>query len=319
MSSPERAAFRGSDTMRRLISHNHQLLPIISRFNIAFGFGDASIEETCRANGVDLPTFLAVCNLVCGLPYEVDGLSLTALTDFLRRAHRSFVDVALPKIRRNIIDAINHVDTDEVALLMIRFYDDYVQEVRRHMEHEDQEVFEYVRRLQEGHGRPGYSIAAYNVDHEPMNDKLHELKDIFIYHYNQRDNDRLSATLFDIITCEHDLQTHFLVEDRLLVPAVERLERHVAEQQSLRDEEDDGDASNAQPTRTLTAREVDIVRCVAKGMSNKEIADELCISTHTVTTHRRNISAKLEIHSPAGLVIYAIIHRLVDISEVKPV
>ena len=67
----------------------------------------------------------------------------------------------------------------------------------------------------------------------------------------------------------------------------------------------------------LSLREREIVKAVAKGMSNKEVADLLCISTHTVTTHRRNIAAKLEIHNPAGLTIYAIVNGLIDISEVK--
>ncbi|MFI3298919.1 MAG: response regulator transcription factor [Rikenellaceae bacterium] len=67
----------------------------------------------------------------------------------------------------------------------------------------------------------------------------------------------------------------------------------------------------------LSVREKEIVKAVARGMSNKEVADTLCISTHTVTTHRRNIAAKLEIHNPAGLTIYAIVNGLIDISEVK--
>lgn len=67
----------------------------------------------------------------------------------------------------------------------------------------------------------------------------------------------------------------------------------------------------------LSQREKDIVKAVAKGMSNKEVADMLSISTHTVTTHRRNIASKLEIHNPAGLTIYAIVNGLIDISEVK--
>ena len=68
----------------------------------------------------------------------------------------------------------------------------------------------------------------------------------------------------------------------------------------------------------LTDRESEILVSVAKGMTNKEIADALNLSVHTVATHRRNISAKLEIHSSAGLAIYAIIHNLIDLSEVHP-
>ena len=52
-------------------------------------------------------------------------------------------------------------------------------------------------------------------------------------------------------------------------------------------------------------------------LSNKQIADTLCISTHTVITHRRNIVAKLQIHSPAGLTIYAIVNKLVDLSDIR--
>lgn len=59
-----------------------------------------------------------------------------------------------------------------------------------------------------------------------------------------------------------------------------------------------------------------MVACIARGLSTKEIADRLNLSAHTVNTHRRNICAKLDIHSAAGLTIYAIIHNLVDIADI---
>jgi regulator of cell morphogenesis and NO signaling len=67
----------------------------------------------------------------------------------------------------------------------------------------------------------------------------------------------------------------------------------------------------------LSDRERDVIVSLVQGMSNKEIADHLFISVNTVITHRRNISRKLQIHSPAGLTIYAIVNGLVDISSVK--
>ena len=67
----------------------------------------------------------------------------------------------------------------------------------------------------------------------------------------------------------------------------------------------------------LTMREREIVVGIAKGLSNKEIAEVLHVSVNTVMTHRRNIASKLEIHSPAGLTIYAIVTKLVDITEVQ--
>lgn len=67
----------------------------------------------------------------------------------------------------------------------------------------------------------------------------------------------------------------------------------------------------------LSEREKDILKSVVKGMTNKEIADFHNISIHTVITHRRNISRKLEIHSVSGLTIYAILNKLVDIKDIK--
>lgn len=67
----------------------------------------------------------------------------------------------------------------------------------------------------------------------------------------------------------------------------------------------------------LSSREKEIIICVVKGMTNKEIADILFLSAHTVITHRRNIARKLQIHSPAGLTIYAIVNKLVELQEIK--
>lgn len=67
----------------------------------------------------------------------------------------------------------------------------------------------------------------------------------------------------------------------------------------------------------LSQREKEIVSCVVKGMTNKEIAEQLFLSIHTVITHRKNISKKLQIHSVSGLTIYAIVNKLVELSDIK--
>lgn len=69
--------------------------------------------------------------------------------------------------------------------------------------------------------------------------------------------------------------------------------------------------------QTLSTREKEIVVCVVKGMTNRSIADQLFLSTHTVVTHRRNIARKLQIHSASGLTVYAIVNKLVELSDIK--
>ncbi|MDR1883831.1 MAG: LuxR C-terminal-related transcriptional regulator [Prevotella sp.] len=77
------------------------------------------------------------------------------------------------------------------------------------------------------------------------------------------------------------------------------------------------DQSNLIDQEELSDREKEILISVVKGMSNKEIAEHHNISIHTAITHRRNITRKLKVHSISGLTIYAIINKLVDISEIK--
>ena len=67
----------------------------------------------------------------------------------------------------------------------------------------------------------------------------------------------------------------------------------------------------------LSAREKDILICVAKGLINKEIADLFNISIHTVISHRRNITRKTGIKTVAGLTVYALLNNLIDASSVE--
>ena len=65
-------------------------------------------------------------------------------------------------------------------------------------------------------------------------------------------------------------------------------------------------------SQVLSPREKEILRHVALGLSNKEIADRLFISTHTVISHRKNITEKLGIKSISGLTLYAFLNRIID-------
>lgn len=77
--------------------------------------------------------------------------------------------------------------------------------------------------------------------------------------------------------------------------------------------------SGEKERRELSLREKEIVKAIVRGYSNKEIASMMNLSVNTVMTHRRNIAAKLKIHSPAGLTIYAIVSKLVRLEEVSDV
>jgi len=67
----------------------------------------------------------------------------------------------------------------------------------------------------------------------------------------------------------------------------------------------------------LSPRETTIVRLVSMGLTNRQIAEQLFLSAHTVMTHRKNIISKLGIKSVSGLTIYAIVNNIITLDEVS--
>ncbi|MBW6483870.1 MAG: response regulator transcription factor [Vicingaceae bacterium] len=62
---------------------------------------------------------------------------------------------------------------------------------------------------------------------------------------------------------------------------------------------------------SLSEREIEVIKLISDGFTNKEIADSLFLSTHTVNTHRKNIMHKLNIKNTAGIVIYAVKENII--------
>lgn len=315
--TPKSCEYRSTDRMRDIIADNTLLLSTLSRFEITLGFGDASIREVCKRTGVDTETFLAVANLMSHKKYPVQRIDIHSLIKYLQNAHDYFLDFLLPSIRRRLIDALSTSENNDIPLLILKFFDDYQEEVNKHMVYENNHVFTYVKKLLEGTQTKEYNISNFLANHKPIASKLHELKEIIICHYTGEGSraNLLNSVLFDIIMCERDLLSHCEVEDKVFVPAVLELEKDVAK--GILNTDSDINELPDEALSDITEREREIIACVARGLSNKEIADRLFLSVHTVATHRRNVCAKLQIHSTSGLTIFAILHHLIDLSEVK--
>lgn len=310
--------YKPTDKMRDLVAHNSALILVMGRFGISLGFGDKSVRDVCRAHNVNENTFLEVVNFVSNREYNCESISLQSLIGYLKQAHEYFLDFNLPNIRRKLIEAVDCSGANDIAMLIVRFYDEYVTEVRKHMRYENEVVFSYVEKLSQGLLNRNFTIAAFAGKHSPIGDKLKELKDIIIRYYPEKNNYLLNAVLLDIILCEQDLTSHCMIEDKLFVPAVKIIEQQLKQSgQILYMDDSSEEITEKDKLEILSQREKDIIICVTKGMNNKEIADYLFLSVHTVTTHRRNISNKLQIHTTAGLIIYAIANELVNIEDIR--
>ena len=313
--------YEADDKMISLIRDNYDLLQALGSFGINLGFGDKTVRETCEDNGVDTYTFLAVVNYAINGYGEFDNdeqLSVPTLLHYLQASHAYFLEFQLPYIRRELSESLD--ENDSLGRLILKFYDEYAHEIRRHMQYEQKTLFPYVQQLIDGEPANDYNVETFSKHHGATDKKLRELK-LLIIKYLPQDglhNNQLTATLHDIYENEVWLRQHAMVEDHIFVPAIRRLEQITKQQDVTRNISGMvfGNAT-AQNPDALSDREKDVIISLVQGMSNKEIADHLCISINTVITHRRNIARKLQIHSPAGLTIYAIVNGLVDISTVK--
>ena len=219
----EQHKYRATDKMSDLICDNYSLLMVMSRFGLSLGFGDKSVKDVCEAQNVDYRTFLAVANFISEEQYSYsaddDSFSIPALMDYLKRAHAYFLDFNLPAMRRKLIEAIDCSRDNDVAYLILKFFDEYAKEVRRHMEYENEAVFTYVEQLLQGRLSDEYNIATFASKHNQIDTKLKE------------NNNLLNAVLFDIFNCEQDLASHCQVEDYMFVPAVAQIEKRLKDEQ----------------------------------------------------------------------------------------
>lgn len=311
--------YEPDDKMISLIADNYNLLESLGRFGINLGFGDKTVREVCEDQGVDTYTFLVMVNFTINGYRSMDDndrISIPTVLHYLKASHEYYLDYQLPNIRMELKEALD--ENDNLARLILKMYDVYAHEIRSHMKYEEQNVFPYVEKLLNKEDVGDHDIDTFSKHHGQITARLRELKNIIIKYLpsDGLHNNQLSATLYDIYNNEEWLSLHAEVEDHIFVPAIRMLEK------KLRQTDVSAKISNMinqNPNNgdVLSDRERDVIVSLVQGMTNKEIAEHLFISVNTVITHRRNIARKLQIHSPAGLTIYAIVNNLVDISAVE--
>lgn len=275
------------------MSREEDAIHVISRFGLQMGVGEQTIAQACEAHHVHTPTFLAVINYkISKHPAQLADIDIPTLQNYLRNAHTYFLDFRLPFLRRSLIEALIPAGAENrIPMLILRCYDEFAEEIRTHIEHENEGLFEE-------HAR----------DDQRITDKLTEIKNLIIKYYPSSSiaqKGTVTCTLISVMSdlwhTEQDFADHCAIEDNILRPALSAMPVLSVSQAS------------SQEVDALSERERDVLVQIVNGLSNKEIADVLCISTHTVITHRKNITRKLNIHSTAGLTIYAIVNKLVNL------
>jgi len=224
--------YKATDRMADLIESNYRLLQVISRFGMSLGFGDRSVEEVCRQNNVDTPTFLAVINFVesgyTQVPSTPEALSVVTLTNYLRQSHNYFLNFVFPRIHDQLHEVVRPDGKSAIPGLIHQQLDSYLASVTRHMRYEEAVLFPYVEGLMRGELDEGFNIAAFSQKHYSLDDDLRELKRILIqYNPECEDSNALNAILYQVYSCEDELDSHCKAEDYIFMPVVYHLEESV--------------------------------------------------------------------------------------------
>lgn len=122
-----------------------------------------------------------------------------------------------------------------------------------------------------------------------------------------KDNPFLKFT--GIITSLHEPQLMSFFDSTITITDKNEEVKTVIKNQLLKEEPEENSH------QVLSEREIEVLRLIVSGKSNKEIADILHLSIHTVITHRKNISQKTGIKTESGLTIYAVVKNIVSLQK----
>ena len=220
--------FTENSRLGDVLTEHYQILLLLSRFGISLGFGDKTVKAVCADNGVDCKTFLAVCNYVASgdssLYHNVD---IESMVRFLRLAHKYYLEFLLPDLRTKLVSIVGSLPDSMFSALVIKLFDSYKEEVRKHLAYEDKVLFDYIQRLLDGEeDLPALSLASFIRQHDNIDTQLFELKNAMIRYFPAGENLReVNQVLYDIFAFEEDLKSHCEIEGDLFIPAVVELEK----------------------------------------------------------------------------------------------
>lgn len=210
--------------MADLLCDNYSILFVVSCFGITLGVSDKSIEEVCCESGVNVDSFLAVVNTLLRqsdhtYKPSLEGVEVTDVLTYLRKSHTFYLTNRLPKIRVKLVEVLGD---DKISMLILKYFDDYVADVKSHIEYEEITLFAYIDAQLSGKGEESKSLSV--ASHDNVSGALGEFKDVIIKYY-KGDTGDVIGVIHDILSCAEDIKRHTYIEEKLLVQLISKLER----------------------------------------------------------------------------------------------
>lgn len=285
---------QSTDILSSVISDNYTLIPVINRFGVKLGLGEKTIKEIAEEKNLNVDFFLVILNTYLNEEYfpekKLQNFEIDLIAKYLKQTDAYYMHAQMPNIEKHLHAFIAMSDPNNKQLELIRKLFFKFKEALQ-------------SRIEKGIMEDDSSLAL-----------LLDLKNILIKHISGNFNENLCyGVIFSVDTLLDDLIKHNRMREKILKPMVLELEEDgIADWQEIVSSEIPKTKENQ-----LSAREIDVLKLVASGFLNKEVADKLNISLNTVLSHRKNISAKLGIKTVSGLIFYCISHGYLSADEIE--
>lgn len=268
-----------------VILRDPDIIPLINRWGIKLGVGADTVAEICQRHGIDTLLFCTILNTFVNDNYfpvrHLMECDPPQLIQYLTLTYKSYTHYQLPTIDRHFDMLMQRSGTDNNLPHLRRFFNELKQQIVARINFDLEQWFPAIAE--------GRQIDV--PESTDINEQLSDIKRMLVSHLQgSYDTNLCYAVITVIFSLCKDMLKNNRLRDRIL--------RAITCPPTV---------STAQTQATpLSAREIEVLRLVALGRINKEIATELGISFNTVLTHRRNITAKLGIRSVSGLGAYAL-------------
>jgi Response regulator containing a CheY-like receiver domain and an HTH DNA-binding domain len=285
-----------SSILAEVIEENHQLIPVINRFGIKLGLGDRSIGDTCKSLNIDADFFLVILNTYLNEDYfpekKLQKFDLEQVVKYLKQTDAYLLHAQLYNLEKHLNAFLSMSDPNNSQLKLIgRLFIEFKEEL--------------IANIEKGMVKGDTPLAL-----------LTDLKSIIIKHISGSFNENMCyAVIFTIDSFQKELEKHNRIREKILKPMLEDLSESGID--DLQELIATSHSLKANKTQALSQRELDVLRLIALGLLNKEVADKLNISLNTVLSHRKNITAKLGIKTVSGLIFYCITHGYISADEIE--
>lgn len=279
-----------------IIRDHHQLIPVVNRFGVRLGVGDKTIAEICTEYNINTDFFLVILNTYLNEEYfpekKLQKFGLDLVVNYLNESDSYIHKAQLYNFEKHLNAFIAMSDpTNNQFKLIRRLFVDFKDEMQR------------------------LSEQTLVTDMDTAIELLLDMKNIFIKHISGTYNENMCyAVIFTIDSIEKDLEKHNRIRSKVLIPMIDELKKSgIEDWEELLTQ----DVKSGEIPQAISQRELDVLRLVALGFLNKEIADKLNISLNTVLSHRKNITSKLGIKTVSGLIFYCIAHGHISADEIE--